>query len=154
MRRREGASEKEGARRPPLRVGALRVLALLDRQRERDVLAGARRLVGRQAEEAVAAARDRDELPAVDLVDRGHALRRRVELILPQHFARIAIVRTERAIRRRADEEQTSRGRDGTAARRVTTRARDALRGEERDLAVRNLPLDLARVQIVRGDLR
>src|SRR5690606_29439280 len=141
---------KKGGREGPRACRRAPVLALLvDRQRERDVLARPRRIVAAQAEEPVAAARDRDELPAVDLVYRRNALGRRVELVLPQHLARIAVVRPESSVRRRADEQQAAGRRDRTAARRVAAGARDALRGEGADLAVRDLPFDHALVEVV-----
>src|SRR5690606_17117343 len=95
------------------------------------------------------AARDRNDLPAADLAYRRNALGRPVELVLPQHLARIAVVRPESSVRRRADEQQAAGRRDRTAARRVAAGARDALRGEGADLAVRDLPFDHALVEVV-----
>src|SRR6185503_5887251 len=101
------------------------------------------------AEQTVTADGNRDELLAVDRVDGGHALDGRLQVVAPEHFARVGVVRAEFAVGRRAEEQQTAAGRDDSAAWGVAARAGDAFGSEARDVAVGDLPHDRAQVQVV-----
>ena len=63
--------------------------------------------------------RERDELPAVHLVGRRHALRRRRQIGAPHHLARVAVVGADRSIGRRGHEDQPA-GRHQRAAARAS----------------------------------
>src|SRR5690606_32513639 len=96
--------------------------------------------------------RDRDELAAIYLVDSRNAFGRRIELMLPQHLARVGIAGAEHPVTRSADEQQPRPGRDRAAAWRLAADIVDTLFLEPPAGAVRYAPQGIAGVHVVSGE--
>jgi len=128
------------------------------RQGKNHVLSGARgrkriALSSPWLEDTAASNRHGDVLMAIHLINRRHAFLRARQVVFPQNFAIILIVRTEFSIRRCSCKDQPSARCDDAASWRDAASSL-ALIAQGQHVAVRLLPNNPSRIQVVRGYLR
>src|SRR5688572_21147082 len=124
---------------------------LLPRQCEHHVLGGS--CLGKRAgrplrlENALAAHRHRNELPAIDLVYSGHAFLSSRQVILPENIAVVLVVGAELSVGWRSREDQPTSSHDDPSTRRHAAGALARV-AEDEDTAVGFLPELVPGIQI------